>query len=191
QVALRVAGVQLTRATDLLAAGDHFLPVGNPADSPRQGEDDGEHAGRNADGLEDDARVEVHVRVEVALGEVGVLQRDFFQLHRQLELRIVDAQLAQHLVAGLLHDLGARVEVLVHAVAEAHQLERIVLVLGLGQEFLDVRNVADLVEHGQYGFVGAAVCRSPQCGDAGCDTGERVGTGGAGQAYGRGGSVLL
>ncbi len=165
--------------------------MGNPANSTRQGKDDGEHAGRNADGLEDDARVEVHVRIQVALGEVRIVEGNLFQLHGQIQLWIVDTQLAQHLVAGLLHDLCARVEVLVDAMPEAHQLERIVLVLGLRQEFLDVRYVADLVQHGEYGFVRAAVCRSPQSGDAGCDTGERVGTGGAGEAYGGSRGVLL
>ncbi len=165
--------------------------MGDPADSTRQGEDDGEHAGRNADGLEDDARVEVHVRVQVALGEVRIVEGDLFQLHGQIQLRIVDAQLAQNLVAGLFHDLGARIEVLVDAMAEAHQLERIVLVLGLGQELLDVRHVADFVQHGEYGFVRATVCRSPKGGDTGGDTGERVGTGGASQAHGGSRSVLL
>src|SRR5690606_33837237 len=153
------------------AAGDHFFPVRDPADCPRQGEDYGEHAGRNANGLEDDARVEVYVRIQVALGEVGVLQRNFFKLHGQLKLRVVDAQLAKYLVAGLLHDLGARIEVLVDAVAEAHQFEWIVLVLGLGEEFLDVGNVADLIQHGEYGFVCTAMRRAPERGDTGSDTG--------------------
>src|SRR3546814_3499970 len=49
-----VAGVQLARAADLVRAGEHFLPVGDPAHGPRQGEDHGEHAGWNADRLEDD-----------------------------------------------------------------------------------------------------------------------------------------
>ncbi len=106
-------------------------------------------------------------------------------------MRVIDAQLAQNLVAGLLHDLGARVEVLVDAMSEAHQLERIVLVLGLGQELLDVRYVANLVQHGEYGFVRTAVSRSPQGGDTGRDAGKRVGAGGACQTHGGGGGVLL
>src|SRR5690606_29691421 len=189
--ALLVTGVQLTRTADLVRAGEHFLPVRDPADGAGQGEDHGEHRGRNADGLEDDARVEVHVRVEVALLEVRIVTRYLFQLHRQFQLRVVDAQLGQYFVAGLFHDLGARVEVLVHAMAEAHQLERIVLVLGLGHELVDVLHAADFVEHGQHRFVGTAVSRTPQRGDAGGDTGERIGTGRAGQTYGGGGGVLL
>ena len=58
------------------------------------------------------------------------VQRDALELHRDVEQRIVlDAELVQHLVAGLLHDLGARIVVLVDAVAEAHQAEAVVLVL--------------------------------------------------------------
>ena len=75
--------------------------------------------------------------------------------------------------------------------AEAHQLERIVLVLGLGHELVDVRDIADLVQHLQYGFVGTPVRRTPEGGDAGGDTGEGVGTGRAGKADGGGGGVLL
>ncbi|MND83130.1 hypothetical protein D3C80_749800 [compost metagenome] len=75
--------------------------------------------------------------------------------------------------------------------AKAHQLERIVLVLRLGDELVDVRYVADLVQHAQHGFVGATVGRAPEGRDTGCDTGEGVGAGGAGQTHGGGGGVLL
>ena len=69
--------------------------------------------------------------IELLLDEILVVQRDALQLHRDFEQRIVlDAEFVQHLMAGLLHDLGARIVVLVDAVAEAHQAERIVLVLG-------------------------------------------------------------
>ena len=166
--------------------------MGDPAHGPRQGEDHGEHAGWNADRLEDDPRVEVDVRVQRAFDEVRVGQGDLFQAHGQFELRIVlDAQFLQHFVAGLLHDGGAWVTVLVDPVTEAHQLERIVLVLGLGDELVDVGDIADFIEHGQYGFVRTAVSRAPQCGDAGGDTGERVGTRRACQAHGRGRCVLF
>ena len=100
-------------------------------------------------------------------------------------------QLGQHLVAGLAHQLGARIVVLVHAVPEAHQAEVVVLVLGAVDEVADARDVADLLQHVQRGLVGAAVRRSPQAGDARGDAGERVGARGAGQPHRRGGGVLL
>jgi hypothetical protein len=71
-----------------------------------------------------DARVEVDVRIQLARHEVFVFEGDAFQFHCQLEQRIVlQAQLFQHFVAGFAHQLGTRVEVLVHAVTEAHQLD--------------------------------------------------------------------
>jgi hypothetical protein len=75
-----------------------------------------------------------------------VRQRDALELHRDVEQRIVlDAEFAEHFMAGLLHDLGARIVVLVDAVTEAHQTERIVLVLGAGDVFGNTIDGADLL----------------------------------------------
>ena len=53
------------------------------------------------------------------------------QFHRHLQQRIVvQAELVEHGMALDLHRLGARIVILVDAMAEAHQAERIVLVLG-------------------------------------------------------------
>ena len=103
------------------------------------------------------------------------MQREAFELHRHVEQRIVTAGLVQHLVAGLLHDFRARIVILVDAVAESHQAERIVGILGALDEFGDAIDGADLAEHFQTGLIGAAVRRTPQAGDAGGDAGERIG----------------
>src|SRR3546814_1511607 len=59
-----------------------------------------------------------------AFDEVRVGQDDLFQAHGQFELRIVlDPQFLEHFVAGLLHDGGARVAVLVDPVTEARSEE--------------------------------------------------------------------
>ena len=50
---------------------------------------------------------------------------------------------------------------------------------------------ADLAEHFQRRLVGAAMRGPPQAGDAGGDTGERIGAGRAGEPHGRGRGVLL
>ena len=94
-------------------------------------------------------------------------------------------------MAALLHHLGARIVALVHAVAEAHQAEGVVLVLGLGHVSVDVPLVADFRQHVQHRLVGAAVGGPPQGRNAGGDAGEGVGAGGAGQAHRGGGGVLL
>ena len=92
---------------------------------------------------------------------------------------------------GLLHDAGARIVVLVDPVAEAHQAERIVLVLRLGDVMRNAIGRADLLQHLQRRLVGAAMGGAPQAGDAGRDAGERVGARRAGKTHGRGRGVLL
>ena len=75
---------------------------------------------------------------------------------------------------------------------EAHQAERVVLVLGPVDERGGVTvGVADLRQHLQDGLVGAAVQRAPQRVDARRDGGEHVDLRRADQAHGRGGGVLL
>src|SRR5690606_19586349 len=83
-VALRRSGVELTRTADLEGIADHLVPVGDPARGAAGGEDHGEQVHRDADGFQDDARVEVDIRVEVALDEVFVLESNLFQLYGDL-----------------------------------------------------------------------------------------------------------
>ena len=94
-------------------------------------------------------------------------------------------------MAGLAQHLGARIEVLVDAMAEAHQHEIVVLVLGALHEFGDAVLAADLHQHLEDRFVGAAMRRTPQRGDAGGDAGEGIGAGRAGETHRRGRGVLL
>ena len=191
-----LAHVELARAADLLVGiTQHLAPLRNPAHGTSHGEDGREHAGGNAHGALDDARVEVHVRVKLAGDEVIVFQCDLLELACQLEERIVlQAQLGQHLGTGFLHQLGARVVVLVDAVTEAHQLDAGFLVLHLLDELADLVDTAlgqQVFQHAKCGFVGATVCRAPQRGDTGSDAGERVGTRRTGQTHRGGGGVLL
>ena len=82
-IALRRAGVKLTRAPDLLAwIADHLVPLRDPAHCAGKGEERGEHGGREADRRKDDARIEVHVREQLLFDEVGIAERDFFKAQR-------------------------------------------------------------------------------------------------------------
>ena len=127
---------------------DHLLPLGDPADGARDGEQHREHVGREAERLQRDARIEVDIRIELLLDEVVVRQRDALELERDLQDRIVAMPHGvEHLVAGLLHDLRPRIVVLVDAVAEAHEAERIVLVLGALDELRNAVDRADLLQH--------------------------------------------
>ena len=89
----------------------------------------------------------------------------------------MNAQIVEHLMAGLAQHLGTRIEILVDAVAESEQAERIVTVACPVHIFRNIVLVADLVKHVQHGFVGAAMRRSPERGDARSDAGKRVGAG--------------
>src|SRR4029079_12768960 len=117
------SGKELSRAADLLIGiRDQLAPLRAHTHGARQGEDRREHRDRNAERLVDDAGVEIHVRIELALDEILVLERDLLQRDGELEqLVVLEIELFQHLVAGLLDDLGARVVVLVDAVTETHQ----------------------------------------------------------------------
>ena len=75
--------------------------------------------------------------------------------------------------------------------AEAHQAERIGLVLGALDELRNLGNIVHLLQHAQHRLVGAAMQRPPQRGHAAGDAGVGVGAAGAGQPHGRGRGVLL
>jgi hypothetical protein len=100
-------------------------------------------------------------------------------------------ELAEHLVAHLADDLRARVEVLVDAVAEAHQAHAGILVLHPVEELRHLVHAADLLEHVEHGLVGAAVGRAPQRRHARRNGGVGIAAGAAGEAHRRGAGILL
>ena len=97
----------------------HLLPVSNPAGESADGEHHGKHVRRDAHGAVENARVEVYVRVELALDEVVVLEGGFFELDGDIQQLVVHVFAFEHLVHELLQHLGARVVALIHAVAKA------------------------------------------------------------------------
>src|SRR3546814_16841543 len=91
----------------------------------RDREQDGEHARRETHGLQDDAGIEIHVGIQLALDEIIVLQRDPLQLHRHVEEWLVlDTQGIADPMAGLLHSLVPGLVVLINAMTEAHHPQR-------------------------------------------------------------------
>ena len=89
------------------------------------------------------------------------------------------------------HNPRPWIVIAVHAVAEPHQAERVILVLRPADILADPALVADFLQHAQHRLVGAAVRRPPQGCDPGRDAGERVGTARSRQANGRGRCVLF
>ena len=76
-------------------------------------------------------------------------------------------------MTGLLHDFGTRVVVLVDAVTKTHQPERIIPVLGAFDIFGNTVHAADFAQHVERRFIGAAMCGTPQAGNAGRNAGKR------------------
>src|SRR5665647_1410153 len=184
-----VAGVDLLGPGDLLLLVLHELqPLREPARRTADGEEHGEHLGREREGLIDQAGVEVDVRVEIAGHEVVVLERDLLQLLGDLEERVDSGDL-EDVVAGLFDDRGARVVVLVDPVAEAHQ--PLVAVLDALDEVGDVLLRPDPAQHPHYRLVGATVQRAIERRDAGRHRGVGVDLARAHGAYGVGRAVLL
>src|SRR3954468_6232255 len=106
-----MSGVNLARSRDLLLrVSDHFLPLCQPADGTWDGKHHREHVRLESHGLVDDARIEVDVRIQLALDEVLIVERNLLQLHRNVDLRISPRDL-EYLFGSALDDLRARIVV--------------------------------------------------------------------------------
>ena len=135
-------------------------PTSHAGDS----EEHGVHLDREAHGLIDEARVEVDVRVELAAHEVVIGECGFFELEGNIE-KFVLAGLLEYVVGDLLDDLGPRVVVLVHAMAEA--LKDHLAFADVFHVGVDVVEGADGVEHAKHSFVGATMARAIKSGSGG------------------------
>src|SRR5699024_4393938 len=93
----------------------------------------------------------------------------------QLKLGVLDAKLAQNLVARLAHYASTRIVVFVNTVAKAHQFEGIIFIFCFSNEFFNVGNIANFIKHFKYGFVGSTVSRTPERGNTSSNSCIRVG----------------
>src|SRR5690606_3257353 len=91
--ALRRPDVDLPRTVDARFADPDLAPVRDPAGQAPDREDHREHVRRYADRPHDDPAVVVDVRIELALDEVGIVQRDLLESLREVEQRVADAEL--------------------------------------------------------------------------------------------------
>src|SRR6516162_8514345 len=100
------AGIELARPADLLLRIlDHLAPLTDPADGAGDREQHGEHRGRETHRLQCDARIEVDIRVQLAVDEILVAESDLFELQRNLQHRVIAmAGLLEHRMTHLLHD---------------------------------------------------------------------------------------
>src|SRR5665647_1627034 len=163
-LALGGSDIDLAWPADLeLGIGDHLAPLGDPARQPPEREQHREHLGREPHRPIDQPGVEIDVRVQLALDEVLIRERDLLQPERDVQQLVPMPQTLQQLVSGLLDDRRPRVIVLVDPVAEAHQLGPALLVLDLTDELIDIATIGlDLLKHGQHRLVRPTMQRPEQ-----------------------------
>ena len=106
------------------------------------------------------------------------MQGRIFKLAGDIEERIVlDTEFAQDFMRRVLHDLRARIVILVDAMAKTHETGVLVPVLDPIDEGSDLARVANLGEHLERRFVGAAMGGPPEAGNSCGNAGERIGAG--------------
>src|SRR5437016_3824767 len=156
EIAALRSDVDLPRARDLLIRVlQHLLPLRQPARNAWNREEHREHVHRELHGLVDEAGVEVDIRIQLALDEVVVFQRDAFQFQSDVQQRI-GAGHFEDLIRYSLDDLGSGVVVLIDAVSEPHQLHALAA-FDLLDKGGDVLLRSDLRQHADDLFVRPAV----------------------------------
>src|SRR5260370_3711591 len=116
-----VPEIDLPRARNfLLGVQEHLFPLRDPAGSARNREQNGKHGHRETHRLIDEAGVEIHVGIELALDEVVVLESDALALQSDFQEGVLAHEL-EDFVTDVLDDPGARIVILVDAMAESHE----------------------------------------------------------------------
>jgi len=187
--ALTLAQIHLVRTHDLVVlVVDELVPVRDPAGGTGDGEQHGEVVGGETHSLVDETRVEIDVRIQLALDEVGVTESNLLEGDSDLNEGL-SAEDAEHVLSNGADDLGAGVVVLVDAMTEAHETAG--LVLDALNELRDVVDGADLLEHAHNSLVGTTVQGTIQRGDRATDAAVDINTGGREVAHSSGGAVEL
>src|SRR5882762_5144990 len=159
-----VPEIDLPRASNfLLGVQEHLFPLRYPAGSAWNGEENGKHGHRETHRLIYQPGVKIYVGIELALDEVFVFERDALALQSDFEEGVLAHEL-EDFVSDVLDNAGARIVILVNAMAESHELDF------TGFDALDelgnFLDRADLHEHVQNFFIGAAMERAVERGDS-------------------------
>src|SRR5690242_11562827 len=184
-----VTEVDLARPRNfLLRVEEHLFPLRDPAGSARNREEDREHRHRETHRLINQAGIEVHVGIELALDEVIVFEGDAFTFESDFQERVL-AHEFEDFISNVFDDAGAGIVVLVDAMAEAHEFD----FTGFNalDELRDFLNGADLHEHAENFFIGAAMERTIESGDGGSGCRIRIDVRAADASNGIGGAILL
>ena len=85
-IALNRARIELARATDAsMRVGNHFAPVGNPADGTADSEHNREHRKRYVQCPINDAGIKIDFRVLILLDEVFIFECNLLEFERKFE----------------------------------------------------------------------------------------------------------
>src|SRR5467141_5165701 len=98
----------------LLGVEKHLFPLRDPPGGARNREEDGKHGHRESHRLINEAGVEIHVGIELALHEVFVFKSDAFAFESDFEKGVL-AHEFEYFVSDVLDDAGARIVILVNA----------------------------------------------------------------------------
>jgi hypothetical protein len=130
------------------------IPLCQPPHGAGDREEDRKHFHGKTERLVDQARIKVHVRIEIPRNEVVLVERDPFEFEGHVQEGIFSGD-AEHFVGCLLDDARARIIRLVDAVPESHQAAFALFhALHEGGNML---HIPDLGEHSEHGFVRAPV----------------------------------
>ena len=92
------------------------------------------HVGWNTNSPIHDSRIEIDVRVQVALHEVGITESNILKLSGHFQQWIFNTKVIQQAIAGFFDDLCSGIIVFVDAVTKSHQTGWGILVLHLLHE---------------------------------------------------------
>src|SRR5216683_2270742 len=107
-----VAKVDLARARNLLlGVEEHLFPLRDPTGSARNREQDGKHGHWETHRLINEAGVEIHVGVELALHEIFVFEGNTLALESDFEERVLAHEL-EDFIGDVLDDAGAGIVIL-------------------------------------------------------------------------------
>ena len=168
--------VVLPRPDDLvLRVIQKLVPVGQPANSSGDHEQDWEHVSRESQSLVDDATVEIDIGVQFPLDEEGVAEGNSFQLHCDFD-QLFLANNFEHLIGNLLNDFGPGIVVFVNPVSET--IEQTLSVLDIINKFGYIFFFANLLQHSQDSLVGSSMLGPIKCSSGSCDRSVDVNSGG-------------
>src|SRR5260370_8270650 len=98
----------------LLGIEEHLFPLRDPARSSRNREQYGKHGHRETHRLINQAGVEIHVGIKLALDEVFIFEGDPFAFEGDFEERVLAHQI-ENFVSNNLNDACARIVIFVTA----------------------------------------------------------------------------